>query len=89
MILTGETEVQGEKHYTAWMVDELYLFICRLFLTSFWPMHLMFMALTPLTLRYPLCSCRFCCSNIVPLRFQLHQTHAAVILFSKQQRMLR
>jgi len=22
MILTGETEVLGEKHYTAWMVDE-------------------------------------------------------------------
>ena len=23
MILTGETEVLGEKHYTAWVVDEL------------------------------------------------------------------
>jgi len=22
MILTGETEVVGEKHYTAWVVDE-------------------------------------------------------------------
>jgi hypothetical protein len=22
MILRGETEVLGEKHYTAWMVDE-------------------------------------------------------------------
>jgi hypothetical protein len=22
MILTGETEVLGEKHYTAWVVDE-------------------------------------------------------------------
>jgi len=22
MILTGETEVLGEKHYTAWAVDE-------------------------------------------------------------------
>ena len=23
MILTGETEVPGEKHYTAWVVGEL------------------------------------------------------------------
>ena len=23
MILTGETEVLGEKHYAVWMVDEL------------------------------------------------------------------